>query len=270
MLPDPMSGEPSASAEAQLPINPLDLTARLFLVTGASSGIGRETALLISQLGGRVILAGRDRARLEETFETLAGSGHVVSPFDLGQTEAIPEWVAQLAAEHGALHGVVHSAGIQMTKPLRQTTLSDMELMTSVNLYAALALAKGLRQKRVAQRGASLVLLSSVSGSVGRPGLTMYSATKGAIVSLTRSLALELIRDGIRVNAVSPGAVQTKMIEGIFDVLTPDQVAAIVADHPLGIGTPRDVAHAVVFLLADTGRWITGTNLVVDGGYIAH
>ena len=139
-----------------------------------------------------------------------------------------------------------------------------------INVTAALCLAKAFRQKNVSTAGSSIVYLSSVMGIVGQSGQTAYSASKGALVTLAKSLTLELSRENIRVNCVAPAVVNTEMSEKMFQSLTPEQVKQIESMHPLGIGTPRDVANAIAFLLADTGRWITGTTLVVDGGYTAH
>jgi NAD(P)-dependent dehydrogenase (short-subunit alcohol dehydrogenase family) len=138
-----------------------------------------------------------------------------------------------------------------------------------INLTAAIMLAKGMRQKEVLASPGSLVLLSSVVGLVGSAGRSVYSSTKSALVGLTKSLALELARDGLRVNCVAPAFVSTPMFEEAKNRLGAEQVSAIEAAHPLGIGTARDVANSVAFLLADSGRWITGTTLVVDGGYTA-
>lgn len=139
-----------------------------------------------------------------------------------------------------------------------------------VNVVAASALAKGFRQRGVFVEGGSIVLLSSVMGLVGQPGQSLYSATKGALVAMTRSLALELAREQIRVNCVAPAVVMTGMSEQLKQNVSPEQFAQITAMHPLGLGRGEDVASAVAFLLADTARWITGTTLVVDGGYTAH
>ena len=114
------------------------------------------------------------------------------------------------------------------------------------------------------------MLVSSAMGLVGRPGIPAYSASKGALVALARSAALELAKDQIRVNCVAPGFVRTEMLEQLREWLSSEQLAALEAQHPLGLGAPRDVAYAIAFLLADTSHWITGTTLVVDGGYTAH
>lgn len=137
-----------------------------------------------------------------------------------------------------------------------------------INLYPCFTLTKGLRQKEVHTRGASLVFISSVAGYKGETGLSIYTASKSAIIGITRELAMELIRDGIRVNAVAPALVHTELTDSAINLI-PNYIETQKAKHPLGIGLPRDVAHAIAFLLAETGRWITGTTLVVDGGYTA-
>ena len=138
------------------------------------------------------------------------------------------------------------------------------------NWSAAWLLAKGLRQPGVHSKPASLVYISSVVGMAGQPGLSAYASSKGAVLALTKALAMELAGEGIRVNAVVPGYVETEMAQNLEKILSGDQMEAIRRMHPLGIGTALDVAHAIAFLLAETGRWITGTSLVVDGGYTAH
>lgn len=251
-------------------INPMDLSGRTILVTGASSGIGRETCILLSQLGARLILVARNLERLKETSERLEGVEHRIESFDLRAIDEIPVWLKAITSEVGGLHGLVHSAGITLTLPLRLLTSKQLEEIMLINLSTSMFLAKALRQKGCCQPGSSLVFLSAAAGLVGTVGLSAYTASKGAIVALTRSLAMELAREGIRVNCVAPAGVRTEMYEKFQQTLTPDQFSAIAAAHPLGLGTALDVAHAIAFLLADTGRWITGTTLVVDGGLTAH
>ena len=250
--------------------NPLDFSNRTILVTGASSGIGRATAILLSRLGARVVLVGRNPQRLAATVTQLAGSGHCVEACDLRDYEQIPAWTKEWVTRSGPLDGLVHSAGVQDATPVKALTRAPVESMWQLNVAAALWLAKGFRQRGVNREGGSIVLVASVMGLVGQPARAAYSATKGAVVALTKSLALELAREQIRVNCVAPGYVRTEMTEALTATLTPEQIAAIAAQHPLGIGEPEDVAQAAAYLLSAAARWVTGTTLVVDGGYTAH
>jgi NAD(P)-dependent dehydrogenase (short-subunit alcohol dehydrogenase family) len=250
--------------------NPLQLSGRRIIVTGASSGIGRETAIVLSRLGARVIIAARNRDRLQQTYVQLEGEGHRVEVIDLAKLDAIPSWLKSLAGEEGQFDGLVHSAGEQLTIPTRFLKRSQLDDIMRINFAAALELAKGFRQKGVCQSPSAIIFLSSVMGLVGQAGLSAYAASKGALVALARALAVEFAREGIRVNCVAPGLVRTEMAERIRKSLTAEQFNAIEQRHLLGLGQPSDIAHTVAFLLADTGRWITGSNFVVDGGYTAH
>lgn len=249
--------------------NPMQLVGRTIMVTGASSGIGRETAILLSRLGARLALAGRDTTRLKETCAALEGEGHGIFQQDLSQNDEIAGWVAQVASRMGQLDGLVHAAGVQNLLPLRMINGRDVESIMQINVGAAVFLVKGFRQKGVHSDRSSIVLLSSVVGLVGEVGRSLYSASKGAIVALTKSLALELARENIRVNNVAPAYIQTPMFDVAKKRLGQEQLDKLVAAHPLGIGRPLDVAYAIAYLLSDTGAWVTGTTMVVDGGYTA-
>jgi NAD(P)-dependent dehydrogenase (short-subunit alcohol dehydrogenase family) len=221
-------------------------------------------------MGARLILTGRDASRLEETQAQLNGEGHRVEPRDLRDTAGIPEWLSALAAQAGPLTGLVHAAGIQVVRPLRVLDDAVLNETMAVNLNTALALTKGFRQKTVCAHGGSVVLFSSVMGLTGQPGQAAYSASKGALISMCRSLALELAREKIRINCVAPGLVETEMAGRLKESLPPAQYDAVTAMHPLGLGSPENIAGPVVFLLSAASAWITGTTLVVDGGYTSH
>ncbi len=250
-------------------INLTELTGKQIIVTGASSGIGRACAILISRCGGKIIATGRNPDRINQTLSNLEGDGHHGASFDLSDADATGQWMLDLAKEHGKLDGLVHMAGIHRAKPLKVSDPEFVEELLSVNVGSAIALARGFRHKKVRGESSSVVFAASVAALVGEAGISAYSATKGAIVSLTRALAIELAREKIRVNCVSPSIVKTEMTEKFHESFTPEQIQEIEARHPLGLGEPNDVAALVVFLLSDSARWITGSNLVVDGGYSA-
>ena len=250
--------------------NPMNLHGRNILVTGASSGIGREICLRLAGLGARLVLVARNQERLQQVASSLHGSGHVVEPYDLQDIDGIKTWIRELGGRLGGFHGLVHSAGVHSMRPLQMLNNQHMEEVMRINVSAALGLVRGFRQKQVHAGGGSIVLLSSVMALVGAKSCTAYAASKGALTASVRSLALELAPVGIRINCVAPGYVRTEMWEAIGSVINKEQSAAIEAMHPLGLGKPEDVAYSVAFLLADTARWITGTTLVVDGGYTAH
>jgi len=260
---------PGSSESHVQPFNPMDYSGRIFLVTGASSGIGRETASLLSRLGARVLLVGRDPARLEQACAALEGSGHLWIVKDLAETDTISTWLKSLTQEVGPLDGLVHSAGVHSVWPLPSVNPDRIASVFAINVNAAFGLVKAYRQKGVCAGFKSIVLLSSVVGLVGQAGVSIYSASKGAVIALTKSLALELAHEGIRVNCIAAGLVQTELTERLAKTLGSQRTAEVTAMHPLGLGRPSDVASAVAFLLGESSRWITGSALVVDGGYTA-
>ncbi|MBS0524217.1 MAG: SDR family oxidoreductase [Proteobacteria bacterium] len=249
--------------------NPLNMTGRTILVSGASSGLGRGIAQVLAGLGARVVVHGRDLPRINETLATLPGAGHIGTVFDLANYDGIGEWVADLVGEVGALDGIVHSAGILTVAPVKVLSSRILGSMTDVNVHAAISLARALRVPAHRTSQASIVFISSVMAFAGTAGQVAYSATKGALVALTRSMAMEFAKEGIRVNCIAPGAVQTEMVFKYKRTVPVDQMKALEARHPLGFGTPEDIGYAAAYLMARTGKWITGSTLVVDGGYLA-
>lgn len=251
--------------------NPLALDERHYVVTGASSGIGRTTALLLHRLGARLALVDRDEDGLEALRAELGGGEAVQAHVaDLSDIAAIDALVADCVAAGGRLHGVVHCAGIQSIAPVRSLQIDTWRRIFAVNTEAALALGKAMASRKVyAGENGSIVFVSSVMGLVGSAGAIPYSMSKAALDGMARSLALELASRGMRVNCIAPGFVRTPLFERTEKLWDDAQRKAVEEQHPLGFGQPEDVAHAAAFLLADTGRWITGSVLVVDGGYLA-
>ncbi|WP_295526928.1 SDR family oxidoreductase [uncultured Pseudacidovorax sp.] len=240
--------------------DPFSLAGKRILVTGASSGIGRQTAIACAQQGAQVIVTGRDTARLAATAEALAGEGHVQLVADL----TVPEQLTALAEQCGAIDGVVHAAGISRLVPLRMLKQAHLDEMFGHNVYAPILLTKELLARRRLQAKGSIVFVSAVASHVGPLASSAYSASKAALLGCMRSLGLEVAKQGIRVNCIAPGYVRTPMLDGLATGgLNTDDYAALA---PLGMGEPQDVALAAVFYLADASRWITRNYFVIDGG----
>jgi NAD(P)-dependent dehydrogenase (short-subunit alcohol dehydrogenase family) len=247
----------------------MDLAGRRVLVTGASSGIGRAASIFLSGLGADIVLCARDVKRLTQTKSAMSRGNHQAVPYDLtSDQDGIPGWIKGLAGE-GPFNGLVHCAGVEKTLPANMTDNKAFQSIFQINVQAALMLARGIRQKSCHALPCSLVFVSSVAAMTGQPGRSLYCASKGALDAAARSLAVEFANKGIRVNTVAPGQVQTEMDEQVKAKIGKEGYQKIVDAHPLGLGKPEDVAAAIAFLLSDASRWITGTNLVVDGGYTA-
>ncbi|KAA0579329.1 SDR family oxidoreductase [Azospirillum sp. Sh1] len=249
--------------------NPMDLTGRRILVTGASAGIGRATAVMLSRLGARLVLNGRDEERLAETADQLEGDDHAIAPFDLSDLEAVPGWVKGLCADDAPFDGIAHCAGIQTLRPIRIFSAAFFDEVMRANLGSALALARGLRQKGCHADRAAMALISSTAATAASPGNVVYAASKGGIIAAAKGLAVELLSDGIRVNCVVPSIVETELIERGKQKLTAEQYEHLRTLQPLGFGHPDDIAHMIAYLLADTSRWMTGSIVTVDGGRTA-
>lgn len=249
-------------------LNPLDLHGRRILVTGAASGIGLVTCQLLAELGATINAVDIDVQALHQVFASLSGEGHSAFNFDLLKLDEIPSFMVNVVEQTGPLFGVVHCAGKSSVMPARLLTKERYRDVFAINTEAALALSRGFQQRKVClTEGGSIVFISSVMGIVGSVGATAYAMSKAALGGLTKSLALEFAPRRIRVNCVAPGYVRTQMYERLIQKLDEQQRLQIEIAHPLGLGEPIDVANAVAFLLADTGRWITGSTLVCDGGY---
>lgn len=248
----------------------IDFAGRRVVVTGASSGIGRAVAVELGRRGAELILIGRRQPKLEETARMAAPA--VCHPIvaDLENTPSIQAIVGDCARRVGRIYGLCHSAGMVETRPLNVFKEEAFLAMMKVNLTAALELARAVSRRDVmAEEGGSILFVASIYAWVGMPGQIGYCATKGALVAAARAMAVELARRRIRVNTLSPGMVRTPMTEAAFAGLSAQQVQDLESTHPLGPGQPEDVARAAVFLLAPENRWMTGTDLVIDGGCTA-
>jgi NAD(P)-dependent dehydrogenase (short-subunit alcohol dehydrogenase family) len=245
------------------------LAGRRILVTGASSGIGREAAVQLSRVGASLIIQGRDEARLQATADRLEGGGHLLRASDLTDADASAAFVEGVAKEVGALDGVFHCAGSSLVLPAKLTKTKHLDDVFGAGFRGAFGIARAAAKKNVITEGGSLVFMSSVAAVRGRQGIVAYSAAKAAVDGMVRALAAELAARRIRVNSIIAGAVETAMHQEIVRSIDENAVAEYANLHLLGFGQPADVANAAIFLLSDASTWITGSSLKVDGGYTA-
>jgi NAD(P)-dependent dehydrogenase (short-subunit alcohol dehydrogenase family) len=239
------------------------LTGKTILVTGASSGLGREIAIACAQRGARLVITGRDAARLQETADQLSGEGHVQVTADLTSSED-RERIAQVGTH---IDGLVLCVGGQMLSPIRQLKEELMTAMYSVHFLAPVMLVQRLLQKSSIAKQGSIIFMLSTAAHIGTRGVGPYSAMKSGLLGIIRCLALELAPRKVRVNGISPSVVPTPRLWG-EDNEQNELLNKERARHPLGLGTPQDVANGAVYLLSDASRWVTGTTLVMDGGAV--
>ena len=247
-----------------------NLTGKTILMTGASSGIGHAAAILLSNLGAKLILLARNKEKLNQTFSQLNGSGHSILLSDISDTSTIKNFLAaHIKKTNCLLDGLVHAAGIHLACPLKILTEMQLENIFKVNVSSAIMLSKLFIRKNTSNRPSSIVFISSVVSQVGQPAISAYAISKGAISAAVKSLAIELAYENIRINSIQPGVVSTPMSENLFTKMGESQQNSIIDAHPLGLGKPEDIANAIAFLLSNEAKWITGSEFIVDGGYTA-
>lgn len=249
--------------------NPFSLENKIIMITGASSGIGRQCAISCSQMGAKVILIARNENNLHETLKQMEGIDHQIYSFDVTKYDFIEDLISNSVNRTGKISGFIHSAGIERTLPLKVMDPKTYIELFETNVISGFEFAKILTKKKYIAENASLVFIASIMSQLGQPGKTAYCSSKSAVVGGVRALALELSSKNIRVNAISPAVVQTEMSKKLYSSLSENEQKSITDMHPLGLGEPEDVANAAVYLLSDASRWVTGTNLIVDGGYSA-
>jgi NAD(P)-dependent dehydrogenase (short-subunit alcohol dehydrogenase family) len=243
--------------------NPFSLSGKTILITGASSGIGRATAIECSQMGARIIITGRDQQRLNETFVQLTGIGHRNFAADLNLEVQLNELVDDLPK----LDGIVHSAGIVKTLPFQFINRDDLTTTFDINFIAPVLLSQKLIKAKKFNKESSIVFISSINGPlIASMGHSVYAASKGAICSMVKNMALELSSKKIRVNAVLPGMTETPLIHR--EDITSEQLEIDKKHYPFKrYAKPEEVAYSAIYFLSDASAWVTGTNIVVDGGF---
>lgn len=241
--------------------HPFSLEGKTLLVTGASSGIGRSTAVEAAKLGARLLLTGRNRERLEETLAALVGEGHALFPADLSCDREREALVGSLPL----LHGISHNAGVGMTRVFKFTNREKMEHVLEANFTSTMLLQREILKSGRLADGASVVFMASIASSRPVKGNFIYAASKGALAAGASVMALELAPRRIRVNCVSPAMIETPLLYG--DVLVEEDYTSDAAKYPLArYGKSEEVAWMVCYLLSDAASWITGGNHTIDGG----
>lgn len=234
-----------------------------YLITGATGGLGSVICNELLSLGHKVSVFVRDRTKIKERDNLY------VVEVDLCNTEKLIGAVDLAVQIMGKFDGFVHCAGVELTAPLKVLNTDEIKHGMTIHLYSALEISKGLLKPKNRNERMSLVMISSVMGSLGEKAKIGYSSMKGALTNVVRSMALELANKGVRVNSVSPGLIKTRMSIEVLNKIGEEKTNLILTKHPLGFGEAIDVANAVAFLLSPKSKWITGIDLKVDGGYSA-
>ena len=242
--------------------NPFTLKGKTVLVTGASSGIGRETAIVCSKMGATVIVSARNAERLNNTLNQLDGSGHKVITADLASQEQIDN----LAAEIPELDGIVHCAGVGDRTLLKMAREKDIERVMKANFDGPVLLQRALLKKKKVKTSSSIVFIASRAPFAPTPGNGLYAASKGALIAYANVLGLELANQLIRVNCICPAMVWTELVQHDAELTGADYHEAE-KTYPLKrYGKPEDVANLVVYLLSDASSWMTGSCIDITGG----
>ena len=242
-------------------MNPFSLEGKKILVTGASSGIGKVTAIACAANGAHVVITGRNEERLNETLSLLSGDGHIAIAAELCEQEEINRLVEAMPE----LDGAFLCAGVSDTTPVKFMNSEAIQRVLSINLEAPMLLTQRMLLKKKIKKGTSLVYMSSMGVEQVAPGLGIYAASKSGLNAFMRAVATEQASRKVRANAVMAGMVKTELIDTLSQ-LTEEDIKRDEAKYPLGYGQPEDVANAVIYLLSDASRWMTGMTLKLDGG----
>lgn len=240
----------------------VDLNNRKILITGASSGIGKATAVLAAKLGAKVVLCGRDKQRLDETRNMLdEPEKHQILIFDITEFESYEKFFAEAVSDGMKLNGMVHCAGMAKALPLRVMSPASITEIMNTNFVSFMELTRLYAKKKYSDAG-SIVAISAVNAHYPQKCMSVYAASKLALEAAVKTLALEVEKQNIRINCVVPGAIDTPMMHKT----DPESLEKILSKQLLGAGKPEDVANMIAFLLSDAASYVTGRAMYVDGG----
>ena len=238
-----------------------------FLLIGSSSVLGAAAARCISQSGHSLILT--YHREFKHHFLTHAFPKAELHRLDVRDGQSVASFGSMFAKRECALDGIVYAAGVGLLRPMNLSTSDQTREVVDVNVNGVLRVLRGCWPSLQRGHSASVVVVSSIMGLVGAPGMSTYGMAKAALMGLVRCLAIEWAPRGVRINAVAPGIVPSPLVDEMFKHMSSDQVEIIRQRHPLGFGQAEDVGNAIMFLLSRNARWITGVTLPVDGGYTA-
>ena len=245
-----------------------DFTGKQVLISGAAAGIGRETAVMLSKLGCRLILIDIDKDGLADTVSNLFGTGHSFNIIDLGNLESIEPAFKGIVDKHGPFDGFVHCAGIRCRRPIAMITPSILSEVLKVNFGSFIELTRCIIRRNNFNEGLSIVGVSSISSQRGGVSVTAYAASKAAMDCAVRCLAKELGSKSIRLNTVVPAQIETRAYVDFLKITGGAEDITLTRQY-LGLGEPLDVANLIVFLLSDKSKFITGSSIPVDGGFLS-
>jgi len=247
--------------------SPMSLKGKTVLVTGASSGIGRATALVCSELGARVVITGRSEEGLKETLHSLSRENHIMVLQDLTCKDGLEFFFSDIVEMAGKLHGLVHCAGVSGVIPLKVLNRGRLESIMETNFYSFVELVRQFGKKKYSFDGASVVGISAILTRVPRAYEMAYIASKAALEAVVPVMAMELKKRKIRVNSISPGVVRTEMVEKLMVELgNADELEKFAQRAIQGWQTPEETANVCAFLLSDSSSSINARNLQADGG----